>query len=164
MLANRCCIRFVWFKTARECRGVCAHFGAALNTTMTTNWHESCTVAANVAASKREVHDAANSGTGVFVLRDAHRPKKDCRARVRVFVDECIELRHGEAGIVEQFLVGEIGEVRDNVVPMVRVLCDKCVIDRISFNQSLECSVSKSDVTTRTNRHMQIAHLCAEQC
>ena len=71
-LANRRGIRFVWFETTRKCRGIRAHFRAALNATMTTNWHEACAIAANIAASKRKVHNAANSGAGVFVLRDSH--------------------------------------------------------------------------------------------
>ena len=56
-----------------------------------------------------------------------------------------------------------VGEMRDHVVPVFSVLFDKCVIERVALYQTLQCSISKGNVTARTNRNMQIAHLCAEQ-
>ena len=148
---------------AGEGGGVGAHLGAALHARVAAQRHEPGAVATDVAPGQAEVHDGPHTVDRAAVLGDAHRPQQDGGVGRRVLVDELLDLGPGQPGLVEQLVERTVVEVGDQLVPPVGVGGDEGLVDRTPLDQQLERGAGEGHVATGPHRHVQVAHLRAEQ-
>ena len=113
-----------------ERSGVRPHLGTSLHAGVAADRHEAGAVTTDVAAGEAEVDDGPHAVDRVAVLRDAHRPHEHGARRIRVDLDEGIELGRGDPRDLQQLGVGLAVQGRDEVVPAAGVGGDERLVDR----------------------------------
>jgi hypothetical protein len=98
----------------------------------------------------------------VTVLRDAHRPEQDRRARRRVLVGEGIELGPTHTGLSTQVIQILDCERGHDIRPPDRVGVDEGLVGGTALDEHLQESIGQGHVATGPHRDVQVAHLGAE--
>ena len=151
---------------AGERGGVGAHLGAALHARVAPDRHEPGAVAPDVAAGQRQVDDGPHAVDRVAVLGDAHRPQQDGRAgrrRTRRRSASTWARRRGRPA-ASRSSSGWRVERRRPARPSPSVWASmKASSTAPRSMSSLQRGVGEGHVAAGPHRHVEVAHLRAEQ-
>ena len=135
-----------------------AHRAVALHVRMAADRAQPGPGPTEVAGEEREIHDVANGGHRVPVLRDAHRPADD-DAVGRAHHAPCLLQALGAYSDVGR-QVGRVSAQRlDELVEPGRVPRDERVVDTVRVQRSSSEPTEQRLIATEANREMQVGEL-----